>query len=617
MTSLSKRPFAQRLKNDLIFHGARALIALATAIPLPVGIRIGRAIGRAAFAVLRRDRAKVLRHLKIAFPDSSPEWRVATGRASFENLGRGFFELFHFEEIFAGKVAPVPYCRIEGREHFDAALAGGRGALMMTAHVGNWELMAAYLAHVGFPMNEIVRSLYDPRIDDMLNDHRRKYGYMPIARGGGDAMKEIADVVARNGLIGILMDQDTRVRGVFAPFLGPLAHTPTGPAFLAYSLDIPVVTLFNHREPDGGIVIEIGPPIDLPRSGDTNADVAEATRIFNDRISDHIRRFPAQWVWMHERWKKRPPGEPEHLRPAPPSPPGSAWKGLALRLATGVACAVSQERADALGGLLGRLSYALSPRRSRLATQNLEIALGKERTRAELTQIARRSMENRGRNATDYLRAGRIDAAYLNECVELVGEEHLRASLAEGRGAILICGHIGSIDLGLWALSTSGVPVALVDRKLEDRFVWHWVRRVRARFGVGTWTADEAAQSAPVWLANNGCVAWSIDRSVPRERGMLVRFFDRHVATDRTPARVAIATSTPVHIAYSLRVAPGRHRMVIEPALPRPTASGDAGDEAIREFTQSINSRWQAVIETFPDQWIWGHDRFTVGPERV
>ncbi|MCL4232957.1 MAG: hypothetical protein KJ042_00390 [Deltaproteobacteria bacterium] len=616
MTVSSKRSLSKRLKNDFIFHAARGLIALATAIPLHVGIRIGHAIGRAAFALLRRDRAKVLRHLKIAFPDSSPEWRVATGRESFENLGRGFFELFHFEEIFEGRVAPVPYCRIEGREHFDAALAEGRGALMMTAHVGNWELMAAYLAHVGYPMNEIVRSLYDERIDDMLNDHRRKYGYIPIARGGGDAMKEIADVVARNGLIGILMDQDTRVRGVFAPFLGPLAHTPTGPAFLAYTLGIPVVTLFNHREPDGGIVIEIGPPIDLPRTGDTNADVAEATRIFNDRISDHIRRFPAQWVWMHERWKKRPPGEPEHLRPAPPSPPGSVAKEIALGVATRAVCAVSQNGADALGGWLGRVSYALSPRRARLATQNLDVALGKDRTRAEIAEIARRSVENRGRNATDYLRAGLIDAAGLKACVEVVGEEHLRASLADGRGAMLICGHIGSIDVGLWALSVAGLPIALVERRLEDRFLWHWVRRVRARFGVVTWTPEEAEPSAPVWLANNGCVAWSIDRSVPRERAMLVRFFDRHVATDRTPARLAIERAAPVHVCYSLRVAPGRHRVVIEPALARPDFVADAPDDAIRELTQSINSRWQAVIETYPDQWIWGHDRFTVGPER-
>ncbi len=617
MTVSSKRTLRKRLKNDLIFHAARGLIALATAIPLRIGIRIGRALGRAAFVVLRRDRAKVLRHLKIAFPDSSPEWRVATGRASFEYFGRGFFELFHFEEIFAGKVPPVPYCRIEGREHLDAALREGRGALMMTAHVGNWELMAAHVAHVGYPMNEIVRSLYDERIDEMLNDHRRKYGYIPIARGGGDAMKEIADVVARNGLIAILMDQDTRVRGVFAPFLGPLAHTPTGPAFLAYTLNTPVLTFFNHREPDGGLVIEMSPPIDLPRTGDANADVAEATRIFNDRISEHIRRFPDQWVWMHERWKKRPPGEPEHLRPAPPSPPGSAWKSGAIRLATRAACAVSWNTADALGGWLGRVSYSLSPRRSRLAAQNLEIALGKERTRPEIAEIARRSAENRGRNATDYLRSKKIDGAWLEKNIEMIGEDALRASLANGKGAILICGHIGSIDLGLWALSAKGLPIALVDRRLGDKVLWYWVRRVRARFGVGTWTAQEAADSAPVWLEKNGCVAWSIDRAVPRERAMLVRFFDRHVATDRTPAGLAVANGIPVHVCYSLRIAPGRHRLVIEPALPRPPANGDASDEAVRELTQTINSRWQAVIETWPDQWIWGHDRFTVGPERA
>ncbi|MCZ7582179.1 MAG: hypothetical protein M5R36_01950 [Deltaproteobacteria bacterium] len=243
----------KKLKNDLIFLAAKGLFFLAAKIPLSVGLRLGSAIGRAAFFVLRPDRTKVLRHLKIAFPDSDLAWRKQTGADSFRYLGRSFFELFHFDEILTNEGAYHNYVVMEGEENLKKAAVSGGGGLVVTGHIGNWELMAAWAGHRGYILHPVIRKLYDERIDHLLNDHRRRYKYPPIARGGGpEGFEEIVSVLQRGEFLGILMDQDTKVRGTFAPFLGPLAHTPTGPAYLAYALDTDAMVAYTHRRRDGG-----------------------------------------------------------------------------------------------------------------------------------------------------------------------------------------------------------------------------------------------------------------------------------------------------------------------------------------------------------------------------
>ena len=111
--------------------------------------------------------------------------------------------------------------------------------------------MAATFAHLGYPGYEVVRSLYDLRIDRLLNEHRRKYNYIPLTRGGGELIKEIIEIFSRNEFLGLLVDQDTKVRGVFADWFGHPAWTPSGPAYLCYQAGIDAMLLLSHREVDG------------------------------------------------------------------------------------------------------------------------------------------------------------------------------------------------------------------------------------------------------------------------------------------------------------------------------------------------------------------------------
>jgi len=308
----------KKIRNNIIFWLAGLVRAAAARVPLAWGLPLGAWMGRAAFAVWRPDRNKALTHLRVAFPEKSEAWRIEVGRQAFMNLGRAFFELFHFEEILDGvdgKGRYQGYLRIKGEEHMARQIAGGRGGLIVTGHCGNWELMAAYTAKLGYPVSAAVRELYDPRFDKLLNDHRERFGYHPIMRDTAAAGREILRALRKNRFVALLMDQDAKVRSLFVPFFGHPARTPSGPATLAYHLGMDALTAFIHRRPDGGHMLVIGPPVPRPQTGDREADILEYTAILTKCVEDNIRRHPDEWVWMHRRWKKRPAGEPPEKNP--------------------------------------------------------------------------------------------------------------------------------------------------------------------------------------------------------------------------------------------------------------------------------------------------------------
>ena len=215
-----------------------------------------------------------------------------------------------------GKGRYAGYLQMEGEQYLIDQLAGGRGGIFVTGHCGNWELMAAYAARK-YPLSVVVRPLYDPRIDRLLNAHRERFGYHPIPRDRPMAVRDMLRVFRRNELLGILIDQDTKVRGVFVPFFGHLAHTPSGLAAIAYQVAMDANVAFMHRRAEGGHTLVISKPIPRPQTGDRDADILNYTAILTRELEDYIRQYPDEWVWMHRRWKKRPEGEPPEKNPVP------------------------------------------------------------------------------------------------------------------------------------------------------------------------------------------------------------------------------------------------------------------------------------------------------------
>ena len=434
----------KKIKNDLIFAATKAVIAFAALIPLSWGLRLGAWVGRAAFALLGNDRKNALAHLTIAFPEKDESWRIETGRRSFMNLGRSFFELFHFEEILAGvdgQGRHVGYLSIEGEKHMAQKLREGRGALFSTGHCGNWELMAAYVSKLGYPVNTIVRRLYDQRIDKLLNEHRERFGYHPIWREGKAAMPEIVRVFQNNEFMGLLMDQDTKVRGVFVPFFGYLAHTPSGPAYLAYQADLDVLTAFIHRRPEGGHKLLIGPPVPRPKTGDQKADIREYTAMLVKSHEDNVRKYPEEWIWMHRRWKKRPEGEPPEQRPFSSRLKNSLGFSIAVGAASSLTNRFRWRSAGPAGCVFGKES---------------------------------------GRNFVALAVSHRMNQRFFDEFAQVENTDRLAEAAIKGQNVLLAMNRRGAWEPALFAIAAMGYPVCVVEnssgRKDED--LWHvWARR--------------------------------------------------------------------------------------------------------------------------------------------
>jgi len=270
------------------------------ALPMPAALAVGRGLGTAAHALLATPRRLAVAHMGLAFPELDLATRRRLVRATFRHAGQAFAELSLFEKI----LRRPDYVRLEGAEALDTALARGRGAIAVTGHVGNWELLAAWAAAIGYPITVVVRRVNDLRFHSLIVRFRAAAGVEVLVRDDPRFVAAVGDALRRNRVVAMLIDQDTRGAGVFVPFFGRPAHTPPGAALLALRARVPVVTAFIERRPEGGHLVRVAPvPAELPRGRE---GVRELTARLTAAIEAQIRRSPAEWVWWHERWRKQP-----------------------------------------------------------------------------------------------------------------------------------------------------------------------------------------------------------------------------------------------------------------------------------------------------------------------
>lgn len=279
-----------------IWNGARLLGRL----PPRMTLALGRGLGSVAHAVLIAARTLALEQLAIAFPELDLAARRAIVRETFQHAGLSFAELVLWAQLARRR----DYVRMEGTEHVDAALAGGRGAVIVTGHTGNWELLGAATAQ-RWPLTVVARRVNDDRFDALVVRFRRSVGEEVLVRDDPHFLSSARGALAQNHLVAMLIDQDTRGAGVFVPFFGRLAHTPPGAALVALRARVPVLTAFISRRPDGGHVVRYAPVELSPRRD--RGEVVQLTARLTAAIEAQLRRAPAEWVWWHERWRRRPP----------------------------------------------------------------------------------------------------------------------------------------------------------------------------------------------------------------------------------------------------------------------------------------------------------------------
>lgn len=258
------------------------------------------------YYVVPSERKKTIAHLTKVFGNQySPEKIREMAKEVFINLARNMVDAFRISQLTPENIDQL--IQYEGLEKIDSVLQRGKGCLLITGHIGNWELLGAFVSLKGYPLSVIGAPIYDPRLDKMVVNNRKASGAQFIARGS--ATRQIIRALKNNELIGILIDQDTKkVAGELVDFLGHKAYTPVGPVEIAYKFDCPLVPIAIHIKKDNTHFVEVGDEIILKWTNNHEQDRINNTQRCSKAIEHFILQHPTQWVWMHKRWqtKKKP-----------------------------------------------------------------------------------------------------------------------------------------------------------------------------------------------------------------------------------------------------------------------------------------------------------------------
>ena len=268
-------------------------------LPRRMSLIIGGWLGTLAFWFASQQRRLASEHLRCSLQLSDEQSVRAIAKQCFQNLGKTVVEFMRFPRLDKQQIRQ--YVKLEGVEHVKQALAQGKGAIILTGHFGNWELLAASISATVAPLTPIVRELRSPRLNALVSRYREKAGYATIDRDTG--IRHALRCLKRNELLGIVADVDTAVSGVFVDFFGRRAYTPYSPVAIAMKTGAVILPSFIIRQPDGSHRAIIEPPLALKRTNVKEKDLVINTQRFTKIIESYIREYPAQWIWMHRRWK--------------------------------------------------------------------------------------------------------------------------------------------------------------------------------------------------------------------------------------------------------------------------------------------------------------------------
>jgi KDO2-lipid IV(A) lauroyltransferase len=277
------------------------------ALPRPLARAVGITLGQTVYLLHGKLRRVGMRNLALAFPEKSAGERRKIVRHVFTSLGRQFAEVCLFPKYTRENVNRI--VTYDGYENFDRASQRGRGVLFLTGHVGGWELSAFAHSLYGHPLHFVMRPLDNPYLDAMVRRYRTMHGNTPILKD--DPARELLRAMKAGATVGILMDTNmTPPEGVFVDFFGIPACTASGLARIALRTDAAVVPGFTIWDPVlRKYRLRFDPAVSLIRTGNNDADIVANTAHFTKVIEEVVRRYPDQWLWVHRRWKTRPPGE--------------------------------------------------------------------------------------------------------------------------------------------------------------------------------------------------------------------------------------------------------------------------------------------------------------------
>jgi Kdo2-lipid IVA lauroyltransferase/acyltransferase len=271
-------------------------------LPYTCLLAIGKLMGRIYYHAAGRQRRRACQQAEECLGVSSAE-AAEIIRRLFIKLGQTFLEVMYMPVLNRDTVGR--FVSIENRHYLEEALAGGRGAIFLSAHVGNWEWMGAAIALAGLPLASIIKRQPNEQHTRVLNEYRQNAGIRIFNRGTTELVG-VARALKQGCFVGFFADQDAGSKGLFIDFMGKMASTPLGPATFARRLKVPIIPIFIVRRPEGGHRILLQPSFTYEDTGDETADLYNLTVRMTRIIEDVIKQYPDEWLWFQKRWNTKP-----------------------------------------------------------------------------------------------------------------------------------------------------------------------------------------------------------------------------------------------------------------------------------------------------------------------
>ena len=295
------------MRQRLEYAAAWPFIKILGMLPRPLARAAGMGLARVVYLLHVRLRQVGMRNLALAFPEKTEGERARILRGEFASLGRQLAEVCHFPKYTRENVEQVVV--YDGLENYERAHARGKGVLFLTAHFGGWELSAFTHSLHGHWMHVESRAMDNVYLDRLIRQYRTMHGNQTVDKN--DFVRGLLAAMKAGEVVGILMDTNmTPPQGIFVDFFGIPACTASGLARIALRTDAAVVPTFTIWDADlGKYRLRFDPAVELARTGDLEADIKANTQRFTSIIEEYVRKYPEQWLWVHRRWKTRPPGE--------------------------------------------------------------------------------------------------------------------------------------------------------------------------------------------------------------------------------------------------------------------------------------------------------------------
>ncbi len=297
-----------KLRTNLEYWLARSVVRFFSLLPLWAAIRLGGTIGQFGLLIPKLRRTGE-RNLRLAFPDLNARTRSRLLRGCFENLGRLLGVFSHFRDETTDRLREKIQC--DGLENIKNATRPDCGVIAFTGHIGAWELSSYGLSLYDYPFSFLVRRIDNLKIEALVETYRSARGDRTIDKRS--AAREMLRVLKKGETLGILVDLNVVDReGMFVDFFGVPAATTFVVAKLALRTGAPIVPIFSPWDEERKkFMVQIGEPLNIDRTGDEEEDTRRVTQVLTNVVEEWVRRYPDQWLWVHRRWKTRPPGEPE------------------------------------------------------------------------------------------------------------------------------------------------------------------------------------------------------------------------------------------------------------------------------------------------------------------